>query len=226
VVLFAWGVLPLTVRYFDILTSTEQKTDESLDSRDEYLKYFGLILWLPPNINKFPIYELFYTFNFLATYAVSSCCTAAHTVFFIFMYNISTHFKILTACIESIDEIFPQMLETTNECSIEKETLNINSTSNAHSLDNKISSPILPEGVVSSAIKGVKRESGTNQLTDLQGACSDKDGDKHMTTSTLSVSEGTKNTFLSKASDDVTSTDYNLHLYLIDCIKYHQSLLR
>ena len=40
VVLFAWAVLPIMVRYFDILTSTEQKTEESLDSRDEYLKYF------------------------------------------------------------------------------------------------------------------------------------------------------------------------------------------
>jgi hypothetical protein len=142
------------------------------------------------------------------------------------MYNISTHFKILTACIESIDEIFPQMLETTNECSIEKETLNMNSTSHAHSLDNKIFSPIQPERVDSSGIKRVQHESGRTQLTDLQGAFSDEDGDKHMTTSTLSVSEVTKNTFLSKASDDVTTTDYILHRYLIDCIKYHQSLLR
>jgi hypothetical protein len=215
----------MTVRYFDILTSTEQNTEESLDSRDEYLKYFGLMLWLPPNIDKFPTYELVYTFNFIATYAVSICCTAAHTVFFIFMYNISTHFKILTACIESIDEIFPQTMETTNECSIQKEALNINSTSNAHSLDNKIFGPILPEGVVSSGRKGVKHESGRNQLTDLRGAFSEEDGDKHMTTSALSVNEGTKNTFLSSASDEITSTDYNMHRYLIDCIKYHQAIL-
>jgi len=225
VVLFAWGVLPMTVRYFDILTSTEQNTDETLDSRDEYLKYFGLMLWLPPNIDKFPTYELVYTFNFLATYAVSCCCTAAHTVFFIFMHNISTHLKILTACIESIDEIFPQTMETTNECSIEKGALNINSTFNAHSLDNKIFGPILSEGVVRSVSKGVKHESGRNQLTALRGDFSEEDGEKHMTTSTLSVSEGTKNTFLSNASDEIKSTDYNLHRYLIDCIKYHQALL-
>jgi len=226
VVLFAWGVLPMTVRYFDILTSTEKKTYESLDSRDEYLKYFGLILWLPPNIDKFPTYELVYTFNFLATYAVSCCCTAAHAVFFIFMFNISTHFKILTACIESIDEIFPQKMETTNECSIEKETLNINSTSNDHSLDSKTFSPILLEEVLSSDRKGVTHESGRNQLTDLRGAFANEDGDKQMATSTLSVSEDIKNTFLSKASDEITSTDYNMHRYLVDCIKYHQALLR
>jgi len=226
VVLFAWGVLPITVRYFDILTSTEQKTDESLDSRDEYLKYFGLILWLPPNIDKFPTYELVYTFNFLATYAVSICYTATNTVFFIFMYNISTHFKILTACIESVDEIFPQTMETTNECFIEKDTRNISTTSNDHFLDNTIFSPILPEGVVSSGRKGVKQESGRNQLTDLRGAFSDEDGDKYVNNSTLSVSEGTKNTFLSKALDEITSTDYNMHRYLIDCIKYHQEILR
>jgi hypothetical protein len=226
VVLFAWGVLPMTVRYLDILTSSEQKTDETLDSRDEYLKYFGLMLWLPPNIDKFPIYELVYAFNFLATYAVSCCCSASHAVFFIFMYNISTHFKILTACIESIDEIFPQTRETTNECSIEKETLNASSTSNAHTLDYKIFNSILPEEVVSPGRIGVKHESGRNKLTDLRGAFSDDDSDKHMTTSTLSVSEVTKNTFLSKASDEITSTDYNMQRYLIDCIKYHQAILR
>ena len=226
VVLFAWGVLPMIVRYFDILMSTEKKTEESLDSRDEYLKYFGLILWLPPNIDKFPTYELVYAFNFLATYAVSICFTAANTVFFIFMYNISTHFKVLTACVESTDEIFPQTMETTNECSIERETQNINSTSNAQSLENQIFSPILPEGVVSSGRKGVKRESGRNQLTDLRGAFSDEDGDKHMTTSTLSLSEDTKNTFLLKASDEITSTDNNMHRYLIYCIKYHQAILK
>ena len=216
----------MTVRYFDILTSTEQKIDESLDSRDECLKYFGLILWLAPNIDKFPTYDLVYAFNFLATYAVSYCFTATHAVLFVFMYKISTHFKTITACIESIDEIFPQKMETTNECSIKKETPNTNSTSNDHSLNNKTFSPILPEGVVSSGRKGVKYESGRNQLTDLRGAFSDEDGDKHMATSTSSVSEGTKNTFLSKASDEITSTDYNFHRYLINCIKYHQALLR
>jgi len=226
VVFFAWGVLPMAVRYFDILTSTEQKSDESLDSRDEYLKYFGLMLWLPPNVDKFPTYELVYTYNFLATYAVSSCFTATHAVFFIFMFNISTHFKILTACIESIDEIFPQPKETTNECFIETETLNINSTSDDHSLDNKIFSPILPDGVVSSGRKGVKHESGRTQLTDLRGAFSEEDGDKNMTTSTLSASEGTKNTFISEALGEITSTDYNMNRYLIDCIKYHQAILR
>lgn len=226
VVFFAWGVLPITVRYYDILTSTEQRTEESLDSRDEYLKYFGLLLWLPPNIDKFPIYELVYTYNFLATYAVSCCCSAAHSVFFIFMYNISTHFKILTSCLESIDEIFPQTMEKTNECPIDEETLNINSTPNAHSLDYERFSPVTAGGGMSSGRKGVQNESGRYQFTELRGAFSDKDVDKHMTTSTLSLSESTKSKFLSKASEELTSTDHNLHLYLIDCIKYHQALLQ
>ena len=67
------------LRYSDVHRT---KNKESLDSRDEYLKYFGLILWLPPNIDKFPTYELVSTYNFIATYAVSCCCCkAAHAVF-------------------------------------------------------------------------------------------------------------------------------------------------
>jgi hypothetical protein len=226
VVFFAWAVLPMIVRYYDILTSTEQRTEESLDSRDEYLKYFGLLLWLPPNIDKFPIYELVYTYNFIATFAVSCCCNAAHTVIFIFMYNISTHFKVLTSCLERIDEIFPQTKETTNECPIDKETLNTNSTPNAHSLDYEMFSPVTVEGVMSSGRKGVQRESGRNQFTELRGAFSDEDGDKHMPSSTLSLSESTKSKLLSKASEELTPADHNMHRYLIDCIKYHQALLQ
>jgi hypothetical protein len=226
VVFFAWAVLPMIVRYYDILTSTEQRTGESLDSRDEYLKYFGLLLWLPPNIDKFPIYELVYTYNFIATYAVSCCCNAAHTVLFIFMYNISTHFKILTSCLESIDEIFPQTKETTNKCPIYEETLNTNSTRNAHSLDYEMFNPVTAEGVMSSGRKGVQHKRGRNQFTELRGSFSDEDGDKHMTSSTLSLSESTKSKLLSKASEELTPADHNMHRYLIDCIKYHQALLQ
>jgi len=85
------------------------------------------------------------------------------------MYNISTHFKILAFRIESIDEIFSQAMETTNECSIEKETLNMYSIPKAHFLDDKIFSLILPEEVMSSG-RGVQHESGRNQLTDLRDA--------------------------------------------------------
>lgn len=226
VVLFAWGVLPMTVRYFDMLTSTDKITDESLDSKDEYLKYFGLILWLPPNIDKFPIYELVYTFNFIATYAVSSCFTAAHTIFFIFMFNISTHLKILTSCIEGIDENFPQTTETTNECSIDKENLVIHSTPNFHSLDDKILSPVLPEGLTTSGRKAVKNESGRTKLTDLRDTFTDEDGDKNTNISASTVSAGTKNTFLSKASEELTAADHKMYRYFIDCIQYHQALFQ
>lgn len=226
VVLFAWGVLPMTVRYFDMLKSTEKLIDESLDSKDEYLKYFGLILWLPPNIDKFPIYELVYTFNFIATYAVSGCCTAAHAVFFIFMFNISTHFKMITSCIESIDENFPQTMETTNEFSIDEETFIINPTPNFHSLDDKILSPVLPEGLTSAGRKGVKNESERTKLTDLRDNFTEEDGDKNTKISTSTVSAGTKNTVLSKPSEELTAADHKMYRYFIDCIQYHQALLQ
>ena len=104
---------------------------------------------------KFPIYELAFTYNLLATYAVR--CTAAVALFFLFMYNISTHFKMLNSCTESIDEIFPKTMETTNECCIDKETLNMNSIPKAHSWHDKIFSQVLP-GVVRSGREGVQHE--------------------------------------------------------------------
>jgi hypothetical protein len=226
VVLFAWGALPMMVRYFDVLTSNEQKTDETLESRDKYLKYFGLIMWLPPNIDKFPIYELVYTFNAFATYAVSCCCTAAHSVFLIFMYNISTHLKILTSCIEVIDEMFPQPMETINKFSADIETKNIQSIPNVCSLGDEILGQVLPERVTSSGRQEVQHEIGRAVMTDLRGAFTDECDEKHVKMSTLSVSDGTKNTFLPNESEELSSREEKMYRYLIECIKYHQAILQ
>ena len=167
-----------------------------------------------------------YTFNALATYAVSCSCSAAHTVFLIFMYNISTHFKILTSCIEAIDEMFPQTMGKTNECSVDTETNNTQSIPNVHSLNDEIIGPVLLEEIMSSGRQRVQQGSGRAMMTDLRGVFSDEGGEKHMKMSTLSVRECIKNTFLSNASEELTSRDEKMHRYLIDCIKYHQALFQ
>jgi hypothetical protein len=228
VVLFAWGFLPMIVRYFDVLTSADQEIDESLDSKDEYLKYFGLIMWLPPNIDKFPVYELVYIFDSVAAYVVDSNLTGSNTIFFIFMFNISTHFKILTSCIEDIDEMFPQTKEVIDEGFANIKGENIKSKLNITSLDDEIFGPPLPEAAISGRPR-LQRENGRPTRSGFRGMSADKCGDNTNKTSGVATSKCMENIFTSNESEEQTSSDSlrdeKMHLYLIECIKYHQALL-
>jgi hypothetical protein len=209
VVLFAWGFLPIIVRYFDLLTSTDEGKDESLDSKDEYLKYFGLIMWLPPNIDTFPVYELVYIFDAVAAYVVDSNLTGSNTIFFIFMFNISTHFKILTSCIQDIDDMF-------SEANTETEN-----APNDRSLDDEIFGPPLPEAIMISDRQRIRLESGTASGIEFRGAFASEGRGNH--------NGCNGNAFTSNPSEETTSSnslrDEKMHRYLIDCIKYHQALL-
>jgi hypothetical protein len=220
VVLFAWGFLPMIVRYFDLLTSTDEGSDESLESKDEYLKYFGLIMWLPPNIDTFPMYELVYTFDAVAAYVVDSNLTGSNTIFFIFMFNISTHFKILTSCIQDIDDMFSEAKEVT----IDETFTNteIENAPNDRSLDDEIFGSPLPEAITFSDRKMIRHESGTASGTDFRGVFASKGRASH--------NGCNENAFTPNPSEKTTSSnslrDEKMYRYLIECIKYHQALLQ
>jgi hypothetical protein len=227
VVLFAWGFLPMIVRYYDVVTSIDEGINESLESKDEYLKYFGLIMWLPPNIDTFPVYELVYAFDAVAAYVVDSNLTGSNTIFFIFMFNISTHFKILTSCIEDIDEMFPEAKEATvNVPFTDTETKN---TLHEHSFDDEIFGPPLPEAIMISNRQTIQHESGTASGTEFRDEFTSERDRNHSRTSGVSARGCNENAFMSNATGDTTQCnslrDEKMHRYLIECIKYHQALL-
>jgi hypothetical protein len=199
-VLFAWVFLPV-IRNSDILTSTDDGTVDPVDLPDDYLKYFGLIIWLPPNINTSPTYELFLLFDSIAAYVVDSSLTGTNTIFFIFMFNISTHFKILASCIEDIDIMFLEATGTTmNENVTNKDN---NNTLQQHSFEEEMFGPSLPEADM---IRETSAEIPQVLARGLKG-------DAFMPT-------------LSERTTPSTSLrDEKIHRYLIDCIKYHQALL-
>jgi hypothetical protein len=196
------------------MTSTDEGIDESLDSKDAFLKYFGLIIWLPPNINTFPVYELLYGFDAVAAYVVDSNLTGSNTIFFIFMFNISTHFKILTSCIQDIDDMFSEAKEAAmNETFTNAQTMN---TLYRHSLYDEIFGPLLPEDIMISDRQRIRHE-----RTEFRGAF---DSERHGSHNACN-----RNVFMSHVSVETTPRnslrDEKMHRYLIECIKYHQALL-
>ncbi|PSN33453.1 Odorant receptor 12 [Blattella germanica] len=109
--LLSWGVFPAMVRYYDLYFTTDQEKDESLNITEEYIKYFGLVVWLPPNVNEFPVYELVYIFDFIGTVGVACNCSGVQSIFLVIMFTISTHFKIIIASIQNIPIKFPEILK-------------------------------------------------------------------------------------------------------------------
>jgi hypothetical protein len=226
-VLFSWVFLPLIARNFPMFTSTDEETDEPLDLPDDYLKYFALIIWLPPNIHTSPMYELVLIFDSVAAYVVDSNLTGTNTIFFIFMFNISTHFKILASCIQDIDDMFPEAMEATmNETSTNKEHKN---TLHDHLLGDNMFGPPVPEAFMISGRKRIQCESGISSATEFRGEFPNEIGGDNTGTSGLLASGRMGNTFMSNLSEETTpsnsSRDETMHHYLIDCIKYHQALL-
>jgi hypothetical protein len=226
-VLFSWVFLPLTVRNLDMLTSTDDATEEPLDLPDDYLKYFALIIWLPPNIHTSPMYELVLIFDSIAAYVVDSNLTGTNTIFFIFMFNISTHFKILASCIQDIDEMFPDATEATmNETFTNREHRN---ALHGHLLDDEMFGPPVPEAVMISGRKRVGQGSGISLGVEFRGEFPSEIGGDNRRTSGLLASVRKGNDFVSNLSEDTTPRnslrDEEMHRYLIDCIKYHQALL-
>jgi hypothetical protein len=101
----AWGGVPFIKGYVEYFTDAEPR-----NLTNDRGKYFGLAMWLPENVNQSPTYELMHAFHFMAVYIVVSNITGCYMLFFAFAFHTTTHFKILCAAFEDVDE-FEQKIQ-------------------------------------------------------------------------------------------------------------------
>ncbi|KAJ9578503.1 hypothetical protein L9F63_005232, partial [Diploptera punctata] len=197
IILTAWMLMPIMVRYYDVWTSSEPEIDETIDSRLQYLKYFGIIIWLPPNINEFPTYELVYLFNSIGTYAVASNFEASGVIFLTFIVNIKTHFKILASAIENMDEIYQNSHKSMVGM---PEQANYNVSTSQFLQEIKSTSDEETDEV-----RNLHSYTRRNYTSNLINKINDADFEETLLNHSVS--------------------DEELYHYFIRCIKYHQALL-
>lgn len=100
----AWGGIPFIMGYVEYFTDAEPR-----NLTNDRGRYFGLTMWLPENVNQSPTYELMHVFHFMAVYTVVSNITGCYMLMFAFAFHATTHFKILCAAFEDVDEFEQQI---------------------------------------------------------------------------------------------------------------------
>jgi hypothetical protein len=103
----AWGCIPFILGYVEYLTDAEQR-----DLTNDKGRYFGLAMWLPENVNKSPTYELTHVFHFIAVYTVVSNITGCYMLMFALAFHTTTQFKILCAAFEDVDDFVQKVQDT------------------------------------------------------------------------------------------------------------------
>lgn len=169
---------------------------------EEHLEYFILVMWLPENAATFPFYEMLHIFQFLSVWGVVANYAAGKLIIVSLFYHLSAQFRIVSSAIEDID-----ILCRTDLAEDECHTFSEETTRNIADTNISSCSSTLDDKERSNSILYLS-EMGT-QNPALRGYTSTIDATKMMARSSSTVQE---------FNSEVT--------YLINCIRYHQNLLK
>jgi len=100
-----WGGVPFIIGYVEYFTDAEPR-----NLTNDRGRYFGLTMWLPENVNQSPTYQIMHIFHLISVYTILSNITSCYMLMFAFAFHTTTHFKILCAAFEDVDE-FEQKIQ-------------------------------------------------------------------------------------------------------------------
>ena len=107
--LTAWTVVPFISGYVEYFTDAEPR-----NLTHDRNRYFGLLMWLPENVNQSPTYEIMHIFHFMTLYTIVSSITGIYMLMFVFASQTTTLFKILCAAFEDVDEFEQKIQKSEN----------------------------------------------------------------------------------------------------------------
>jgi hypothetical protein len=99
---FTWVIVPFTKGYIEYLLQVDQ--DDVEENRG---KYFGVAMWLPPEVNKSPIYEITQFLHGFSVFTCAMCISGCYMSMLALMYHTASHFSMLVDLIEELNVICP-----------------------------------------------------------------------------------------------------------------------
>jgi hypothetical protein len=197
----AWCVLPFFVRLWS--QEGAEAYPANVTNAGEHFKYFVLATWLPDNAFTFPIYEIMYSCQFFYTWSMVAHFTVGNMVFSLMYYGLSLQFRLLAAAIRDIDKIFID--------------LNVDTTRQGNDYSEGISHDSNTQVYQRGTFERVTR-TGTSI-----GAPSVKFSNKRMSADAY-MADLTDPTDWDEAVEN--GPNCNETAYMIECINYHQLLLK
>lgn len=194
----AWTMLPFITGYIDYFF--QRNIDEEIDRN----KYFGLVMWLPENVNTSPTYELMQLAHAFALYTIVSNMIACNIIMMAMMKNVSTHFSILSSALETIDSIDLETNKATSFSGRSRSSYIINR-------ENK------------TAGQTEHTFNNTTAVPQTQSFADHEYDNTSLTTSVMSTENMDGIEFQTSCEDSLSNVGW-CH-YLIQSIKYHQFLI-
>lgn len=217
----AWGCIPCILGYLEYFTD-----DEPRDLTNDRGRYFGLTMWLPENVNESPTYELMHVFHVIAVYTVVSNITGCYMLMFAFAFHTTTQFKILCAAFEDVD-LFVQRLHSSGR-GRRRNTME-------HSTDADLSTEDGNYNYVSGSENSEMPHEGNfqehisvslgPQYSVVPGR-RDKAFDLRYPNDFNITKSPRWNTEENPETSDIEKCEYSLLQYLIECIQFHQALIK
>lgn len=203
-----WCVLPTIMRYIAYFREEETVNDDDYEVK-EHFEYFCLVIWLPERATEFPIYQILHSLQFFSVWGVVANYASGKLITVSIFYHLSNQFRVLSTAIEDIDVLCNDDDTTKDETKSLELMMVMQSTPD----DTKVSANILNRHHV---------RGGRNSVTKFSVIRTQNSGGQLDTSTANSANVfATDFVLLSTAEDrddEVT--------YLINCIRYHQALLR
>jgi hypothetical protein len=102
IVISAWCIFPFFVKLWS--HDPEKELANNTTGRPHF-EYFVIAMWIPDNVLTFPTYEIIYACQLFYVWSLVANFTVGNMVFSSMFYGIATQFQLLSAAIRDIDYI-------------------------------------------------------------------------------------------------------------------------
>jgi hypothetical protein len=111
ITVITWAVIPCAKGYIEFVLQINQ--DDIEENRG---KYFGVAMWLPPKVNRSPMYEITQVLHGLSVFTCAMCISGCYISMLALMYHTASHFRMLVDLIEELDVILPASNQSGPQC--------------------------------------------------------------------------------------------------------------